>query len=351
MPKNAVLILVIFEISLSGCDISGSDTTNEPPPTNRPPTVDAGPDQSVDEGATVILSVTGDDIDGFVVSFSWGRDGGPAVTTAPVNASGIATCDSRSMQNLPINLSYCSAIEFVAPMVAVSEDLIFRITITDDDGATASSTVRVTVNDTSPSPSTSDSGFIPLGDLPGGTFNSSALEVSDDGSVVVGISDIASGGEVFRWTAATGMVGLGDLPGGEFASDAPLISADGSVMVGYGSNATEKEAVLWTSAGGMMGLGYIAADDAESEAHGLSADGSVVVGYSKAENDSKAFIWTRDNGMRSLRDVLIAKSATGLDGWKLRVATGISADGHWVVGRGINPSGFHEAFLANISAP
>ena len=48
---------------------------------------------------------------------------------------------------------------------------------------------------------------------------------------------------------------------------------------------------------------------------------------------------------------MIAKGVTGLDNWELREATSISADGQWVVGWGNNPSGFDEAFLANIAAP
>jgi len=107
----------------------------------------------------------------------------------------------------------------------------------------------------------------------------------------------------------------------------------------------------------MMGLGFLPGHnppDAGSGASGVSADGSVVVGRSQSDNGSwnrEAFVWTQANGMQRLRDMLIAKGVTGLDNWELREARGISADGQWVVGQGINPSGFHEAFLANISAP
>ena len=55
--------------------------------------------------------------------------------------------------------------------------------------------------------------------------------MSANGSVVVGISDSASGFEAFRWTKAGGMVGLGFLPG-DVESDAFGVSADGSVIVG-----------------------------------------------------------------------------------------------------------------------
>lgn len=201
---------------------------------------------------------------------------------------------------------------------------------------------------------TSSTGMVGLGDLTGGAWNSTAKAVSADGSVVVGNSGSASGIEAFRWASGTGIVGLGDLPGGGFDSRANDVSADGSVIVGYGSTTSGPEAVLWTSAGGMMGLGYLPGREAESRANAVSADGSVVVGQSQADTSSstsEAFIWTQGNGMQSLRDVLIANGATGLDNWELREATGISADGKWVVGSGINPAGFNEAFLANISAP
>ncbi|MCA1958668.1 MAG: hypothetical protein LDL14_09095, partial [Nitrospira sp.] len=56
--------------------------------------------------------------------------------------------------------------------------------------------------------------FIPLGDLPGGSFSSMALGVSADGSVVVGVSRSGSGDEAFRWTEATGHGGLGRRVGG-----------------------------------------------------------------------------------------------------------------------------------------
>lgn len=48
--------------------------------------------------------------------------------------------------------------------------------------------------------------------------------------------------EAFRWTSDGGMVGLGDLPGGRFDSFAIGVSADGSVIVGGGNIADGTEA-------------------------------------------------------------------------------------------------------------
>ena len=53
--------------------------------------------------------------------------------------------------------------------------------------------------------------------------------------------------------------------------------------------------------------------------------------------------------MQRLLDVLIANGVSGLTGWTLTRATGISADGNWIVGYGQNPSNQTEAFLANIA--
>ncbi len=144
--------------------------------------------------------------------------------------------------------------------------------------------------------------FTPLGDLAGGSFRSIGWGLSADGSVVVGSSNSASGTEAFRWTAGGGMVGLGDLDGGVFWSSVNGVSADGSVVVGLGYGASGGEAILWTAGG----------------------------------------------GMERLLDVLLANGATGLTGWTLEIANGISADGRWVVGLGINPSGDAEAFLADL---
>ena len=121
--------------------------------------------------------------------------------------------------------------------------------------------------------------FTSLGDLPGGDFGSTATDVSDDGTVVVGIGSNSEGSEAFRWTAETGMVGLGDFPGGFFRSRAWGVSADGSVVVGQGGiEGPSIEAFRWNSADGMVGLGDLCCGVVDSDAQGVSADGNVVVG-------------------------------------------------------------------------
>ena len=93
--------------------------------TNRPPVARAGSDQTVTAGARVSLSgAASSDPDGSVVRYAWTRISGPSVSL-----SGATTADAS----------------FTAPTVTTHTTLEFRLTVTDDDGATHQDTVRVTV--------------------------------------------------------------------------------------------------------------------------------------------------------------------------------------------------------------
>jgi len=188
----------------------------------------------------------------------------------------------------------------------------------------------------------------PLGDLPGGDFWSEATGVSADGQRIVGASKSGSGTEAFVWTAAQGMQGLGDLPGGGFLSRANAIAGDGLTIVGMGSSASGPEAFRWTQAEGLVGLGDLGGGAFASEALATSANGSVIVGRASGPGGDEAFIWTSAGGMRSLSSVLEDDFGLDLGGWQLRVAYGVSADGRTIVGRGVNPEGNTEAWLARL---
>jgi probable HAF family extracellular repeat protein len=185
--------------------------------------------------------------------------------------------------------------------------------------------------------------FQGLGDLPGGTFQSHANAVSDDGSTVVGYSNSASGQEAFRWTRSGGIVGLGDLPGSPFQSVAFGVSGDGSVVVGGGNEGGGLgDAFRWTSGGGMVGLGDLPGGTVNSRAFGVSSDGSVVVGGSISDSGPpsdpfvlEAFRWTSAGGMVGLGDLP--------GGDFLSFAVRVSGDGSVIVGYGASASGT-EAF-------
>ena len=218
---------------------------------------------------------------------------------------------------------------------------------------------------------TETGGMVGLGDLPGNRLRSSAQGVSADGAVVVGRGLSDSGGEAFRWTEAgmvglglsgtaydvstdgsvivgttsgreafrwteAGLVGLGDLPGGLVHSDARDVSSDGSVVVGQSWSDAGTEAFRWTEAEGMVSLG------GSGVAYGVSGDGKLIVGESNG-----AFLWDEANGMRSLQD-LVEDAGWDLTGWTLQGATGISDNGRYIVGYGMNPDSNTEAWLIDL---
>lgn len=172
--------------------------------------------------------------------------------------------------------------------------------------------------------------------LLGGPY-SEAFAASANGSVIVGFGTTTQGQmEAFRWTQATGMTFLGG-----FRTEARGVSADGSVIVGYDDNF---QVFRWTQATGLVDLGIY------GQAFGVSGDGSVVVGDVRTNLGTQAFIWDSSHGMRLLSDVL-TQQGDDLTGWRLDVATGISADGRTIVGYGEGPTGQPEAWVATLATP
>lgn len=173
-----------------------------------------------------------------------------------------------------------------------------------------------------------------------------AWGISGDGFTIVG--NLANGGiqQGFRWTDSEGMIGLGAPEGGY--SIAFGTSYDGSVIVGIrDSPEMGREAFRWTEANGMIGLGHFPEGDF-SEAKDVSNDGSIIVGWANEPDDHYAFIWTENEGMRNLQRVLENNYGLNLEGWTLTSANAISGDGSTIVGTGINPNGYMEAWRTTL---
>jgi large repetitive protein len=104
-----------------------------PPPVNKAPVANAGPDQTVRSGATVRLSGAGSsDPDNGIASYLWQQTSGTSVRLSGTNS---------------VNAS------FVAPRVSSgSVTLNFRLTVKDKAGLSSSDTVRIIVNRTAGQP-------------------------------------------------------------------------------------------------------------------------------------------------------------------------------------------------------
>jgi uncharacterized membrane protein len=150
------------------------------------------------------------------------------------------------------------------------------------------------------------------------------------------------GEQAFRWTEATGIVPLGDLPGGEFYSEALDVSADGSVVVGQSivTGPLGFRAFRWTEETGMVALPPVPGVANFEVAYGVSGDGNVIVGRG-------AFVWDAFHGSRSLSRVL-SEQGVDLGNFQLLAARATSFDGLTIVGLGGTPGGGDEAWLARL---
>jgi len=127
--------VLTFELTVSDGFANTTDTvdiTVNNVAINKPPVANAGPDQTVDEGALVTLNGTdSSDEDGVIVSFAWHQESGPVVLlTNPSTASLI----------------------FSAPLVDADTNLTFRLTVTDNNSSSSTDDVIIKVNNIVVSP-------------------------------------------------------------------------------------------------------------------------------------------------------------------------------------------------------
>jgi hypothetical protein len=122
---SAVTQLVFsYEVSDDEDATDSDDVTITVVPVLSPPTVSAGADQGVNEGAVVNLLASASDVDGSLVSAAWEQRQGPSVTLTP-GATGAAS--------------------FTAPAVTTATLLSFAYVVQDDDGLNVEDTLAVSV--------------------------------------------------------------------------------------------------------------------------------------------------------------------------------------------------------------
>jgi len=127
-------IFVAFTVlSLAGCGGGGggSSATPSPPPAppppaaNQPPTVSLGADASFNEKSEVTLSATASDSDGSISSYAWTQTAG---------------------ETLDIGSTTSASLNFTAPVAKENITASFSVTVTDNEGLTASDDINITIN-------------------------------------------------------------------------------------------------------------------------------------------------------------------------------------------------------------
>jgi uncharacterized membrane protein len=175
--------------------------------------------------------------------------------------------------------------------------------------------------------------FTPVGDLPGGDFDSVTTDVSDDGMTVVGFSMSDLGTESFRWTPDGGLLALSSFTGEAVPTIARAVSDSGSIAGQLGFTEEQctvdaeniPEAAVWTESFGFLPIGGSA-----SYAHDLSADGTAVTGTTceffvdqttgEPFEVERPYHWTETGGL-----FVLGHRGEGF---------GISADGNVIAGYG-----------------
>ena len=169
-------------------------------------------------------------------------------------------------------------------------------------------------------------------------FNVNAI--SADGSTIVGNAGIGPSpyGRIvrgYRWTNENGVRLIEDQPGAELI-DAHGVSADGSVVAGHGLSGFGIEAQRWNAESGIVGLGGVIGGGNITFATATSDDGLILIGTSVLNgfvpgipnNGTIAFRWMPWTGMQPLGDLA--------GGRFLSEAAAVSANGQIIVGRGVS---------------
>ena len=134
MKNFNILALAVIVIVVASCGGGASEPAApsipdelQVAPPNQPPIVSAGNDQTVDEGSTINLSATASDPDGTISSYQWVQIEGASANSIDLNSQNIS---------------------FFAPEVSSDNTMVFEVTVTDNNQATASDLVSINIKDT-----------------------------------------------------------------------------------------------------------------------------------------------------------------------------------------------------------
>lgn len=189
------ILASLVAASLSACGGSGGgDTTPEPQTANKAPTLSVA-NASVRERAQVSLTATASDADGSIASYRWTQKAGAAVALSGDTST---------------------TLSFTAPEVAENQTLVFSLTVTDNQGATASQDVEVTVVNNS---------------LPGISVADVSVKEGESATVAANVSDSDGTVTKLAWSQKSGTgVTLSGADSQTLSFTAPAVVADETLV-------------------------------------------------------------------------------------------------------------------------
>lgn len=141
-------IILIATIQILAACSGGSSNNDSTQPSNQAPTANAGADITVTEGELVEVTGSGTDSDGTISSYSWTQVSGTSVTLSSTNTA---------------------TTSFTAPATTSSLQITLRLTVTDNDGATDSDDIVITVNTANAPDTVTVSGKVTYDNVPHNT--------------------------------------------------------------------------------------------------------------------------------------------------------------------------------------
>jgi hypothetical protein len=179
-------------------------------------------------------------------------------------------------------------------------------------------------------------------------------DLNDDGTIGFGGSVWSDGSyQGIRWSKVQGIQALGDLPGGTLNSSLWACSDDGQLAVGHTVQLLNiYNASVWTPLNSWVSCGLLKPEHSGSGFIDVDHSGRVAVGTSDFVVpivDRTGILWNARDGMRSVKDVLVNDyGLTEAAAWNLTDVIAISPNGRYLAGGGLNPQGKGERWWAEI---
>ncbi|MGD8452576.1 MAG: hypothetical protein PVJ57_12215 [Phycisphaerae bacterium] len=230
------------------------------------------------------------------------------------------------------------------------------------DGGTLVGSAWVDVTKVHATKWTAETGLVDLGSLHEDR-SSRANAVSHDGSTIVGWQDCPGGTrQAAIWSGGAETLLYYD---GQPLGEGNVISGDGSVVAGYGGWSTMVDNIRcawrWTEDGGAELLGTLTPGTpeyiTEQGATGVSADGHTIVGYERPPVSwfgpvgGDGFLW-RDGTMVNLTEYALEAGVPLPSGYTLALPLSISADGMTIAGWGRAEGSFiPDGFIIRLPEP